>query len=79
MTADPDVTLFLKLETDMASSRNTDSFLAIWSGISEIFVSCGRRASSPFALRQTAKRFCVRTEKHEHLVVFEPFVVLNFV
>lgn len=66
---------FIKPETDTALSVNTDSFLPIWSGIgysSEIFFFFpgGRRASLPFALKQTAKWFGVRKKKPEHLILF---------
>lgn len=64
----------MKPVTDMASSRNTDYFLPVWSRIGysiEVFVclfvffvfSGEQRASLPFALKRTAKRFWFHKDK----------------
>ena len=46
---------------------------------SEIYFSrVGGEHHCPFARKQTDTMFCVQMEKHERLVVFEPFV-LTFV
>lgn len=65
---------FMKPETDMASSRNTDSFLPIWSGIGysiEVFL---------FWWEESITALCSQTDcemvwcsQEEHLFLFERF------